>query len=85
MARLGIKTRIIDKRSQHGFYGQADGVNARTQEIFDSFGFNYRLLHESYSVAEMMVWVRPSILIYFTCHHLLTANARTEIIWATSN
>lgn len=39
MARLGVKTRIVDKRGTKVFNGQADGLQCRSLEIFDSFGF----------------------------------------------
>ncbi|KAI9736998.1 MAG: hypothetical protein M1834_000587 [Cirrosporium novae-zelandiae] len=38
-SRLNIKTRIIDKRGTKIFNGQADGLQCRSLEIFDSFGF----------------------------------------------
>lgn len=46
-ARLGLNARIIDKRGTKVFNGQADGLNPRTQEIFDSFGFADRVWKES--------------------------------------
>lgn len=38
-SRLGIKTRIVDKCGTKIFNGQADGLQCRSLEIFDSFGF----------------------------------------------
>ena len=46
-ARCGINARIVDKRGTKVFKGQADGLQARTLEIFDSFGFVDRVLKES--------------------------------------
>lgn len=45
-ARCGINTRIIDKRGTKIFNGQADGMQCRTLEIFDSFGFADRIMKE---------------------------------------
>ena len=53
MARLGIKTRIIDKRGTKVFNGQADGLQCRSLEIFDSFGFADRAWKESNHVLEV--------------------------------
>jgi 2-polyprenyl-6-methoxyphenol hydroxylase-like FAD-dependent oxidoreductase len=47
MSRLGINARIIDKRGTKVFSGQADGLQARSLEIFDSFGFADRVWKES--------------------------------------
>jgi phenol 2-monooxygenase len=42
-ARQGIKTRIVDKRSQKIFTGQADGLQCRTLETLQSLGFADRV------------------------------------------
>lgn len=39
LARLGIKTKFIDKRSTKIFTGQADGLQPRVLEVFETFGF----------------------------------------------
>lgn len=46
-ARCGIKARIVDKRGTKIFNGQADGLQCRTLEIFDSFGFADRAWKEA--------------------------------------
>jgi 2-polyprenyl-6-methoxyphenol hydroxylase-like FAD-dependent oxidoreductase len=46
MSRLGINTRIIDKRPEKVQAGQADGIQARTLEIWDSFGIVDRIVKE---------------------------------------
>ncbi|CZR66721.1 probable phenol 2-monooxygenase [Phialocephala subalpina] len=56
MARCGIKTRIIDKRGTKIFSGQADGLQCRTLEIFDSFGFADRVWKESNHMLEICLW-----------------------------
>ncbi|KAI1821625.1 FAD binding domain-containing protein [Xylaria intraflava] len=40
LSRLGIVTRVIDKRTDKISSGQADGFQARTLEILDSFGID---------------------------------------------
>ena len=45
-ARLGVNARIIDKRSTKIFTGQADGLQPRALEVFNSFGFADRALKE---------------------------------------
>lgn len=57
MARLGIKARIVDKRGSKVFSGQADGLSVRSQEIFDSFGFQERVEKEAGHIFEMAMWV----------------------------
>ncbi|KAI9719954.1 MAG: hypothetical protein M1828_005992 [Chrysothrix sp. TS-e1954] len=56
MARLGIKTRIVDKRGTKVFNGQADGLQCRSLEIFDSFGFADRVWKESNHMLEICMW-----------------------------
>ncbi|KAF8849456.1 phenol hydroxylase [Acephala macrosclerotiorum] len=56
MSRCGIKTRIIDKRGTKIFSGQADGLQCRTLEIFDSFGFADRVWKESNHMLEICLW-----------------------------
>ncbi|KAF9891621.1 hypothetical protein FE257_003632 [Aspergillus nanangensis] len=46
LARLGVNTRIIDKRSTRIFTGQADGLQPRVLEVFETFGFVDRALKE---------------------------------------
>lgn len=45
-ARCGINARIIDKNASGISRGQADGLQCRTLEIFDSFGFADRVCKE---------------------------------------
>ncbi|KAH8807816.1 FAD binding domain protein [Xylogone sp. PMI_703] len=56
MARCGIKTRIVDKRGTKIFNGQADGLQCRTLEIFDSFDFAHRAWRESNHMLEICLW-----------------------------
>ncbi|EMT65560.1 Phenol 2-monooxygenase [Fusarium odoratissimum] len=56
LAKCGIKTRIVDKRGTKIFNGQADGLQCRTLEIFDSFGFAHRAWIESNHMLEISLW-----------------------------
>jgi phenol 2-monooxygenase (NADPH) len=56
MSRCGIKTRIVDKRGTKVFNGQADGLQCRTLEIFDSFDFAHRAWRESNHMLEICLW-----------------------------
>ncbi|KAF1939970.1 hypothetical protein EJ02DRAFT_445798 [Clathrospora elynae] len=52
MARCGIDARIVDKRGTKIYAGQADGLQLRSLEIFDSFGFADRVLKEANHMIE---------------------------------
>ncbi|KAJ4286587.1 hypothetical protein N0V88_007949 [Collariella sp. IMI 366227] len=56
LARFGINYKILEKRDGPLKIGQADGVQTRTVEIFDSFGIAEDLLKESYHVLEVAFW-----------------------------
>ncbi|EXJ73045.1 uncharacterized protein A1O5_04194 [Cladophialophora psammophila CBS 110553] len=56
MSRCGIRTRIVDKRGTKIFNGQADGLQCRTLEIFDSFGFGHRAWIEANHMLEICLW-----------------------------
>ncbi|KAK5550625.1 hypothetical protein LTR46_011372 [Exophiala xenobiotica] len=56
MAKCGVKTRIVDKRGTKVFNGQADGLQCRTLEIFDSFDFGHRAWIESNHMLEICLW-----------------------------
>ncbi|ROV89392.1 hypothetical protein VSDG_08644 [Cytospora chrysosperma] len=53
MAHCGIKTRIVDKRNSKIFTGQADGLQCRSLEIFDSLGFADRVWKEANHMIEV--------------------------------
>ena len=59
-SRYGINCRIIDKRPKEIFKGQADGIQARSLEIFESFGFVDRVEKECQMSVEMCFWVSIS-------------------------
>ncbi|KAJ5159399.1 uncharacterized protein N7482_006403 [Penicillium canariense] len=56
LSRCGVKTRIVDKRGTKIFNGQADGLQCRTLEIFDSFDFAHRAWRESNHMLEICLW-----------------------------
>jgi phenol 2-monooxygenase len=56
LARFGISYKILERRDGPLQIGQADGVQTRTVEIFDSFGIAEDLLKESYHVLEVAFW-----------------------------
>ncbi|KAI1496213.1 phenol hydroxylase [Biscogniauxia marginata] len=56
MAHCGVKTRIIDKRNTKIFCGQADGLQCRSLEIFDSLGFADRAWKEANHMIEICMW-----------------------------
>lgn len=55
MAHCGVKTRIVDKRNSKIFCGQADGLQCRSLEIFDSLGFADRVWKEANHMLEVSV------------------------------
>ncbi|PLB46453.1 phenol 2-monooxygenase, partial [Aspergillus steynii IBT 23096] len=56
LARAGIPCTILEKRPGPMTMGQADGVQCRTVEIFESFGLGEDLLREAYHVLEVVFW-----------------------------
>ncbi|PVH75655.1 putative phenol 2-monooxygenase [Cadophora sp. DSE1049] len=56
LARHGITCKILEKRPGPMKMGQADGVQCRTVEIFESLGLSEDLLREAYHVLEVAFW-----------------------------
>lgn len=56
LARCGISYKILERRGGPLDIGQADGVQCRTVEIFESFGISDALLREAYHVLELAYW-----------------------------
>ena len=54
----GIVTRIVEHRGERLEIGQADGIQARSVETFQAFGFAERIIAEAYRITEMAFW-RP--------------------------
>ncbi|MFH5822875.1 FAD-binding monooxygenase [Georgenia sp. AZ-5] len=53
-----VTTRIVERRGGRLEIGQADGIQARTVETFQAFGFAGRIIEEAYRITEMCFW-RP--------------------------
>ncbi|KXT18901.1 hypothetical protein AC579_3543 [Pseudocercospora musae] len=51
-----ITTRMVEARLGRLEWGQADGLQCRTIEIFEAFGFSERVLKEAYWVNETTFW-----------------------------
>ncbi|KAI1129609.1 FAD binding domain-containing protein [Nemania abortiva] len=56
LARAGISYRILERRPGMLANGQADGVQVRTVEIFESFGISEELLKAAYHALEDTFW-----------------------------
>jgi len=56
LARYGVRCKILESRSGPLQVGQADGVQCRTVEIFESFNMSEELLREGYHVLETTFW-----------------------------
>ncbi|KAK3986968.1 putative monooxygenase [Cladorrhinum sp. PSN332] len=56
LSRLQVPYTILERRDGPLQIGQADGVQTRTVEIFDSFGIAEPLLKEAYHVLEIAFW-----------------------------
>lgn len=54
MSHCGIKTVLVDRRDENARAGQADGLQCRSMEIFDSFGMSDQIWNEAYHMVE--VW-----------------------------
>ena len=52
----GVTTRVIDRRGGRLEIGQADGIQARSVETFQAFGFADRITAEAYRITEMAFW-----------------------------
>ncbi|GAA1887720.1 FAD-dependent monooxygenase [Paeniglutamicibacter psychrophenolicus] len=53
-----ITTRLVERRGGRLEIGQADGIQARSVETFQAFGFAERITAEAYRITEMAFW-RP--------------------------
>lgn len=55
-----ITTRVVERRGGRLAIGQADGIQARSVETFQAFGFAERIITEAYRITEMAFW-RPDL------------------------
>ncbi|MDL5352496.1 FAD-binding monooxygenase [Microbacterium sp. zg-YB36] len=51
-----ITTRLVERRPGRLAIGQADGIQARSVETFQAFGFAERITAEAYRITEMNFW-----------------------------
>lgn len=56
LARHNIPFTILERRPAPLEIGQADGVQCRTVEIYESFGLSEELLREAYHILEVCFW-----------------------------
>ncbi|NLP84024.1 3-hydroxybenzoate 4-monooxygenase [Microbacterium sp. CFH 90308] len=52
----GVTTRVIERRDGRLVLGQADGIQPRSVETFQAFGFAERIIAEAYNIAYMNFW-----------------------------
>lgn len=51
-----VEAVVIDRRPHRLILGQADGVQARTVETFQAFGFRNEIVDEAYQITETAFW-----------------------------
>ncbi|HWH25763.1 MAG TPA: FAD-dependent monooxygenase, partial [Pseudolysinimonas sp.] len=51
-----ITTRIVERRTERLAIGHADGIQARSVETFQAFGFAEEITSEAYRITEMAFW-----------------------------
>lgn len=56
LAKAGINVRVVEKRAEQIAAGQADGVNARSMEILQSYGLAERLLREANQIHQIVFY-----------------------------
>lgn len=52
----GITTRVVERRDGRLVLGQADGIQPRSVETFQAFGFAPQIIAEAYNIAHMNFW-----------------------------
>lgn len=52
----GVLTRIVERRQGRLALGQADGIQPRSVETFQAFGFAERIIAEAYNIGWMNFW-----------------------------
>ncbi|GAB2787006.1 FAD-dependent monooxygenase [Halomonas shantousis] len=67
----GVSTRIVERRAGRLEVGQADGIQARSVETFQAFGFAGRIIDEAYHITEMAFWkpdpAKPGHIVRTAC------------------
>ncbi|KAH8926311.1 hypothetical protein BT69DRAFT_1239221 [Atractiella rhizophila] len=56
LSTLRVPHLLIDKRASKIHTGQADGLQIRTMEVLQSFGFGERVFEEAYHMLEVAFW-----------------------------
>lgn len=51
-----LNVRLVERRPEELLVGQADGIQARSVETFQAFGFAKRIVEEAYHITEMAFW-----------------------------
>lgn len=51
-----VQTRMVERRPGRLEIGQADGIQARSVETFQAFGFAERIIAEAYRITQMNFW-----------------------------
>ncbi|MFV0434699.1 MAG: FAD-dependent monooxygenase [Leucobacter sp.] len=51
-----VVTRIVERRAERLEVGQADGIQARSVETFQAFGFADRIIQEAYQLVDTEFW-----------------------------
>ncbi|KAH0027457.1 putative flavin-containing monooxygenase, partial [Aureobasidium melanogenum] len=51
-----ITTRLVEQKAERLTLGQADGLQVRSIEMFEAYGFSERVLKEAYYINEMTFW-----------------------------
>ncbi len=51
-----IRTALVERRNSRLVIGQADGIQARSVETFQAFGFAERIIQEAYRITETAFW-----------------------------
>ena len=52
----GVVTRVVERRDSRLVLGQADGIQARSVETFQAFGFARQIIDEAYRITETNFW-----------------------------
>lgn len=52
----GLKVRLVEKRNTRVFAGQADGLQCRTLEVFQSFGMAQKAMNDANPMWEICFW-----------------------------
>lgn len=58
MARTGIRTLVVERKSRPTDAGHADGLESRTIEILDSFGLGHKIRNDSNHTIDICLWVK---------------------------